>query len=93
MINFIINPTKQATEVCFSHKRDKVPHKRLTFSNNKIQSATAGKHLRLILNSKLEFNQHIDDKMDKCNKIIGTMRRFSITLSKKNLTNSIEIFC
>ena len=32
------DPTKQTTEVCFSHKRDNILHEPLTFSNNKIQS-------------------------------------------------------
>ena len=54
--------TKQAAEVCFSHKRDNVPHKPLTFNNNKIQSAPAQKHLELILDSKRDFNQHVDNK-------------------------------
>ena len=34
-------PTKQAPEVCFSHKRDNVHHEPLTFNNIKIQSAPA----------------------------------------------------
>ena len=73
-------PTIQATEVCLSHKRENVPHKPVIFNNNKIQFASAQKYLRLILDSKLEFNQHIDDKINKCNKIIGTMKRLSMTL-------------
>ena len=72
---FNLDPTKQATEVCFSHKRDNVPLEPLTFNNNKIQSAPAQKHQGLILDSKLDFNQHIDDKINKCNKISRTMRR------------------
>ena len=40
---FNLDPTKQATEVCFSHKRDHVPHELLTFRNNKMQSAPAQK--------------------------------------------------
>ena len=79
----LFNPdrTKQATEVGFSHKRYNVPHKPLAFNNNKRQSEPAQKHLQLILDSKFDFNQHIDDKINKCNKIIGTMRRFSKALS------------
>ena len=73
------DPTKQATEVCFSHKHGNIPHKPLTFNNNKIQSAPAQKYLGLILDSKLDFNQHIDDKINKCNKIIGTIRRLNDT--------------
>ena len=86
------DPTKQATEVCFSHKRDNVPHEPLTFNNNKIQSIPAQKHLGFILDSKLDFNQHIDDKISKCDKIIGTMRRVSITLSRKSLLTIYKSF-
>ena len=78
------DPTKQATAVCFSQKRDDVSHELLTF-NNKIQSAPAPKHLGLILDSKLDFNQHIHGKISKCNKIIGIMGRLSMTLSRKTL--------
>ena len=44
------DPTKHTSEVCFSHKRDNVPHEPLTSNNNKIQSApaqkTSGAYLR-----------------------------------------------
>ena len=90
--NFNPDPTKQATEVCFSHKRGNVPHEPLTFNNNKIQSAPAQKHLGLILDSKLDFNQHMDDKINKCNKIIGTMRRLLVTLSRKSLLTIYKFF-
>ena len=50
------DPTKQATEVFYPHKRDSVPHEPLTFKNNKIQSAPAQKHLGLTLDFKLNFN-------------------------------------
>ena len=68
---FNSDPTKKTTEVCFSHKHDNVPREPLTFDNNKIQSAPAQKHLGLILDSTFDFNQHIDDKINKCNKISG----------------------
>ena len=54
----LFNPdsTKQATEVYFCSQEN------LTFNNNKIQSAPAQKHLGIILDFKLDFNQHIDDQ-------------------------------
>ena len=85
------DPTKQATEVCFSHKHD-ISHEPLTFNNDKIQPAPAQKHLGLILDSKLDFNQHIDDKINKCNKIIRTVRRLSMTLSRKILLTIYKSF-
>ena len=81
------DPTQQATEVCISHKRDNVPHEPLTFNSNKMQSGpgTCSETSGIIVDSKLDFNQHIDDKINKCNKIIGTMRRLSMTLPRKSL--------
>ena len=90
----LFNPdtTKKATEVCFLHKCDNIPHEPLTFNNNKINSAPAQKHLGLILNSKFDFNQYINDKINNCNKIIGTMRRLSMTLSRKSLLTIYKFF-
>ena len=90
----LFNPdtTKKATEVCFLHKCDNIPHEPLTFNNNKINSAPAQKHLVLILNSKFDFNQYINDKINNCNKIIGTMRRLSMTLSRKSLLTIYKFF-
>ena len=51
-----------------------------------------GKHWGLILDSKLDFIQHIDDKIKQCHKFIGSMRRLSITLCRKSLL-TITIFC
>ena len=89
---FNIDSIKQATEVCFSPKRDSVPHEPVSFNNNKIQSAPAQKYLGLILDSRLYYNQHIDGKINKCNKIIGTMRRLSMTLFRKSLLTIYKSF-
>ena len=63
----------------------------MTFDNNKIQSAPANKHLGLILNSKLDFNQHIYKKI-KCNTIIRTMRSLSMILPRKHLQAIYKYF-
>ena len=90
--NFNPDPTKQAAEVRFSHKRDNVPHKHLTFNNKKIQSSPAQRRLGLVLDSKFDFKQHMDDKINKCNRIIVNMRRLSVTLSRKSLLTIYKSF-
>ena len=87
------NPTKQATEVCFSHKRNNIPREPLTFNNNKIQSRPAEKHFGLILDSKLHFNQHKDDKINKCDKIIRIIKRkrLSMIITRKSLLTIYNI--
>ena len=60
------DPIKQTIEVCFSHKRDKVVYPPLHFNNNDVQSANSQKHLGLVLDSKLDFNEHVNNEIDKC---------------------------
>ena len=51
----------------------------------KVQFATSHKHLVLILNSRHDFIEHIDNKINKCNKIIGLMKRRSLAPSRNIL--------
>ena len=46
----------------------KITMKIAVFNDTKVQFATSQKHLRLILDSKLDFNEHIDNKINKINK-------------------------
>ena len=46
----------------------------------KVKFATSQKHLLLILDSRLDFIEHIDDKLNKYNKMIGVMKRLSSAL-------------
>ena len=67
--------------MCVFHINVIFRHQHLTFNNNKTQSAPLNKHLRLALDSKLDFNQHINDEINRCHKIIGIMKRLSLALS------------
>ena len=42
-------------------------------NDSKVQLATIQEHLVLILDSRLNFIKHIDNKVNKCNKVIGLM--------------------
>ena len=79
------DPVKQAIEVCFSNKQDKVGYPPLNFNNNDVQSANSQKHLGLVLDSKLDFNEHVNNKINKCNKSIGIMKKLSLILSRNSL--------
>ena len=74
-------PNKEAIEVCFSNKRDKKNYTPLIFNHAKVQLADSQKHLSLNLDSKRDFDEHIESKISKCNKIIGLMKKLSLTLS------------
>ena len=79
------DPSKQAIEIRFSDKRDNENYRSL-------QLPTSQKHLRLILDSKIDFTEHIDNKINKCNKIIGIMKRLSSILSRKSLPTIYKSF-
>ena len=44
------------------------------YTSANVQSTTSQKHLGLILDSKLDFNDHINKKINTCNKMIGLMK-------------------
>ena len=79
------DPNNQGIEVCFSNKPDKENYPPLQLNSTDLQVADSQKHLGLILDSKLNFNQNIESKIIKCNKIIGLMKKISLILSRKSL--------
>ena len=50
-----------------------------------VQTVEVHKHLGLSLNKTLDFNVNIDKKVDKCNKNISKMKRFSLSISRNSL--------
>ena len=70
-MSFNPGPNKQAIEVDFSIKRDKENYQLLQFNSSDIQIADSHKHLGLIIDSKLNFNVHIESKITKSNKMMG----------------------
>ena len=75
----------EAIEICFSHKHDNENYPSLVLNDTKVQLTNSHKHLGLILDSKLDSNEHIDNKINKCNNIIAIMKRLSLILSRKSL--------
>ena len=63
------DPSKQAIEICFSHKRVSENCSSLVFNDTKVQIDNSQKHLGLILDSKLDFNDHIDTKLTNATKL------------------------
>ena len=65
----------------------------LNFNDNKVQTAISQKHhLGQVSDSKLDFNEHISNKINKCNKIIGIMKKLSLFLSRKTLLTIYKSF-
>ena len=51
------------------------------------------KDLKVISNwAKLDFNEHINNKISECNKITPVMKKISLTLSRKTLLTIYKSF-
>ena len=74
----IFNPdlTKQVQEVIFSRKLNKPVHPYLNFKNSQVSQTESQKHLGLILDNKLNFNEHLNGILDMISKTMGLIRKF-----------------
>ena len=79
------DPRKQAIKTCFSHKGNNENYPWLVVNGTRVQLTNSLKYLGIILCSKLDFNEHKDNKTNKYNKIIGIIKRLSLILSRKSL--------
>ena len=64
-MQFNPDPNKQANEVIFSRKTssNNLSHPPIKFSNNYISKCSHQKHLGIVLDSKLNFNSHVNQKI------------------------------
>ena len=75
----------------------------LTFNKNDVKKCPNQKYLGIMLDSKLDFNIHVDSKTKKCYKLIGIIKRLSVSVREKLYSPStnpssdhiwtIEIYC
>ena len=91
-MQFNPDQNKQANEVIFTRKFNITEHPPIKFNNNKVSKCASQKHLGLTLDSNLNFNEHIEEKINKCNKIIGLIKRLSVTLPRKALLTIYKSF-
>ena len=79
-----LNPDakKQAQEVIFNRKINKIDHPPLYFNENLVKSSSTQKHLGMILDTKLDFSLHLKNVQNKVNKTIGLLRKLQDTLPR-----------
>ena len=58
-MSFNPDPNKQAQEVIFSRKLNKPNHLSLNFNNTVVIQSATHKHLGMILDTKLDFQEHL----------------------------------
>ena len=72
-------------EVIFSRKLNTVDHLDLFYNDTKIENCAKEKHLGLILDKKLNFKQHILEKINKGMQVVGTLKKLSSVLPRFSL--------
>ena len=73
-MQFNTDPNIQTQEVYFFKKSDNKNSLHVTFNNTKFVTCSAPKYLGLLLEKRLNFNEHIQSKTDKCYKMIGAIK-------------------
>ena len=91
-MSFNPDPSKQAQEVIFSRKLQKISHPSIYFNNIPIDEVSSQKHLGMILDAKLKFQEHIKNLLTKVNKTIGLLRKLQNILSRGSLLTIFKSF-
>ena len=91
-MQFNPDPNKQANEVYFTRKTTSHDYLSIRFNCNPVQQCSSQKHLELILDKQLNFNEHIDKKIKVCIKLIGTIKCLSSVLPRKSLLTIYKSF-
>ena len=91
-VSFNPDRTKQAQEIIFSRKKNAATHLPLFFINSEIKLRLNQKHLDLTLDSKLSFNEQINDKIHQANKGVGLLRKLQTILPRNSLLTIYKSF-
>ena len=91
-MSFNPDPSKQAQEVILSRKHQKISHPSIYFNNNPIESFSSQKHLGMILDTKLNFQEHIKNILTKLNKTIGLLQKLQNILAQESLLTIFKSF-
>ena len=91
-MQFNPDPNKQAQEAYFSKKLNNENSLPVAFNNAKVATCSTQKHLGLLLDKRLRFNEHIQSKINKCYKMIKVIKRLSVNLPRDALRRTYKSF-
>ena len=91
-MSFNPDPSKQAQEVLFSRKIQKTCHPSIYFNNKSVKQVPSQKHLGLILDKKLNFQEHFVNILNKVNETIGLLRKLQSILPREPLITIYKSF-
>ena len=91
-MSFNPDKSKQAQEVIFSRKTQRVIHPPAIFNNMPVVCSSCQKHLGIYLDEKLNFSNHIKKNISKANKGMGILRKFYNVSPRNSLITIYKSF-
>ena len=91
-MSFDPDPNKQSQEVIFSRKHSKPNHPPINFNNTVVIQSTNHKHLGMILDTSLDFQEYLKDKLSRISKTIGLLRKLQNILTRPPLLSLYKSF-
>ena len=91
-MNFNSDPAKQAHEVIFSRKAKEIYHPPLVFNNTNASQSSSQKHLGVILDFKLIFDEDLKIVSLKISKTLGLLRKLQNLLPRSALITIYKAF-
>ena len=89
----VFNPNieKQAVEIVFSNNKYKTIVVPLTFNDVPVKQVEETKHLGMILDSRLNFESHMENKLAKARRGLGLMKQLKKLVDMKTLENIYKL--
>ena len=91
-MSFNPDPSKKAQEVIFSRKVNNVLHPPLTFNNVDVGQMRSQKHLRIFLDFKLSFKEHVETVFAKANRGISILCKLQTVWPREALLTIYKSF-
>ena len=91
-MNFNPDPIKQAHEVILSRKAKEIHNPPLEFNNSSVSQSSFQKHLSVVLDSKLIFDEHLKMVSLKICKTLKLLRKLQNLLPRSALITIYKAF-
>ena len=90
----LFNPdiTKQAVEVVFSNKQKKHDFEPLSFNGIPVKVVNETKHIGMVLDKRLTFESHLDEKLAKARQGLGLMKQLKKWVSYNVLESIYKLY-
>ena len=91
-MSFNPEPSEQAQKVIFTRKLQKKDYPPLRFNDSSVKETWKQKHLGILLDFTLDFQDHWKSRLKKVNKTVALLGKFQNILQRSALLNIYKCF-